>query len=348
MFRSLFCLKGTDTRSRFLAIVGACWTVLLILPVLFGASFFSLLFILPAAGVIMASAQRVSHPVGWPALLLPLLYVISGVLVAIAWPVMALITALISLLPAWLLGRAGVTALPGGTQGYLAPGQRMSPGRRRREPVFGEQDEAATFVDTEVQYSTADTGASEPALRQRPASTPADIVGQLKRLVACHPKLLPGLLLVTAILVVLTVVAVLWPTSAEVSTPQDAEPAVEPAVVRDEVKLPDGFSLALVDDRLVMSWLGDKAPAGELWSLATARGDKRCAALTFNDGSEFRPVVVNMTGDTVTEAWFSPLDARSIVRNVAMRGSAKLCGYEFSLKGTQSRLEANKAFAQYL
>ncbi|MCF1428687.1 MAG: DUF805 domain-containing protein [Shewanella sp.] len=348
MFRSLFCLQGTDTRSRFIAIVGACWAMLLILPVLFGTSFFSLLFILPAGGMIMASAQRVSRPVGWPALLLLLLYVLAGVMVAAGWPLAAFMIALSSLVPTLLLARAGIAALPGVTAGYLAPGQHAVARRRRREPVFGEHGEGAVIADYEEQYGITDVTETEPLSRQSSRPTSADIFEQIGRLATSHPKMLPALMMVAAALVVLSVVVALWPTSAELAAPVEAETVIEPAGVRDEVKLPDDFSLALVDEKLVMSWLGDKVPAGELWSLASAKGDKRCATLTFNDGSEFRPVVVNMTQDTVTEAWFSPLDARGIVRNIAMRGSAKLCGYKFSLKGTQSRLEANKAFAQFL
>ncbi|MGX9461109.1 hypothetical protein ACWXWU_07660 [Shewanella sp. A14] len=118
--------------------------------------------------------------------------------------------------------------------------------------------------------------------------------------------------------------------------------------VRQMVKLPDGFWLALEDNILIVRWLGDRGDAQQLWSLATAKGDKTCSNLEFNDGSRYRPIAVDLLQDGATEARFTPLDMHAIVNNVALRGSFKLCGYDFSLKGSQATLMQNPKFETIL
>ncbi|MGL4446289.1 MAG: hypothetical protein ACRCUZ_00955, partial [Shewanella sp.] len=66
------------------------------------------------------------------------------------------------------------------------------------------------------------------------------------------------------------------------------------------------------------------------------------------NGTEYRPVTVDLTADSATEARFSPLDTAGIIVDLARRGSLGLCGYKFSLKGSQAVLEQNRTFANYL
>ena len=128
-----------------------------------------------------------------------------------------------------------------------------------------------------------------------------------------------------------------------------AEPvATADAPQRDAVKLPDHFSLALVDNQLFIQWLGDTMKPGPMWDLATAKGDNRCAEIVFNDGSRYRPMQVNILAKGAVEANFSPLDTQKIVNDVAMRGSFSLCGYDFSLKGSQAAMQANARFNRLL
>ena len=116
------------------------------------------------------------------------------------------------------------------------------------------------------------------------------------------------------------------------------------ASTREMVKLPDGFWLALEGEILIVRWLGDSGAAQNMWRLATATGDKTCANLEFNDGSRYRPITVDLLNDGASEARFTPLDKDAIVNDVALRGSFKLCGYEFNLKGSQATLMQNPQF----
>ncbi|MCL1092023.1 hypothetical protein L2744_20955 [Shewanella profunda] len=114
------------------------------------------------------------------------------------------------------------------------------------------------------------------------------------------------------------------------------------------LNLPDGFSVALEADVLILRWLGEKGAPQNIWSLATAKGDKTCSALVFNNGTEYRPVTVDLKADSATEARFSPLDTGGIIVDLARRGNIGLCGYKFSLKGSQAVLEQNRIFGDYL
>lgn len=349
MFRSLFCLKGTDTRSRFLAICCGCWALLLILPVLFGTSPYLLLFALPLCFVLFAASQRAGSDKPVYGLALTGLYLLAFLLITFGFGIAAMVMTLIAVVPAILIARQALAVIKGAVQGYLSPGQRpaSASAARRREPVFGDASDDTESAFEPDYSSQAHTAHAEPAEPRSGRDT--DPMADLRALVQANPRLLPGVVVVAAVVLIGIVTVSLWPESAgEPEVPPIAEPTQVAAETRDEVKLPDGFSLGLVDGKLVMSWLGDKGEAGELWSLASAKGDKRCSVLKFNNGSEYRPVSVLMTADTVTEAWFSPLDAKAVIQDVAMRGNAQLCGYKFSLKGTQSRLEAHRAFAPYL
>ncbi|WP_434950173.1 DUF805 domain-containing protein [Shewanella sp. HL-SH4] len=117
---------------------------------------------------------------------------------------------------------------------------------------------------------------------------------------------------------------------------------------RVSAKLPDGFWIVMQDSIFIVRWLGDTDTAKNLWRLDTAQGDKTCSELVFNDGSEYRPISVDLMSDEATEARFSPLDNKSIINHIAMRGSFKLCGYDFSLKGSQATLMQHQEFADYL
>lgn len=154
------------------------------------------------------------------------------------------------------------------------------------------------------------------------------------------------------VVVLLALVWGLWP-SGDAETGDGAEVVTVNAIApyageRVTLALPDGFSVALEDDILIMRWLGEKGKAQNLWSLATAKGDKTCSLLSFNNGTDYRPVTVDLKTDSATEARFTPLDTQAIIVDLARRGSISLCGYKFSLKGSQAILEQNRTFGDYI
>nr|WP_243889921.1 hypothetical protein [Shewanella algae] len=155
--------------------------------------------------------------------------------------------------------------------------------------------------------------------------------------------------LVTALLGLGLIIWLLWPQAEpnDASGRETTEIAAETSD-RVTVRLPDSFSLSLDGDLLRMSWLGDTDAPGPLWDLATAKGDRRCAELVFNNGTGYRPMSVVIGDNGKVEAAFSPLDSQVIVQDMARRGSVQLCGYDFSLKGSQAALGSVPAFRQLI
>ncbi|BCV55687.1 hypothetical protein [Shewanella algae] len=155
--------------------------------------------------------------------------------------------------------------------------------------------------------------------------------------------------LVTALLGLGLIIWLLWPQAEpnDASGREATEIAAETSD-RVTVRLPDSFSLSLDGYLLRMSWLGDTDAPGPLWDLATAKGDRRCAELVFNNGTGYRPMSVVIGDNGKVEAAFSPLDSQVIVQDMARRGSVKLCGYDFSLKGSQAALGSVPAFRQLI
>jgi len=113
--------------------------------------------------------------------------------------------------------------------------------------------------------------------------------------------------------------------------------------------MPDNFNLFLSEYQgVIIHWQADQVANGELWSQLTANGDKSCNNLQFNKGAPIRPLNVLVENGSDYFASFSPLDSRDLIRALAFRGKFSLCGYSFSLKGTQSVLGKHVEYAQFL
>ena len=121
-------------------------------------------------------------------------------------------------------------------------------------------------------------------------------------------------------------------------------------VPKETVAFRDGFKLSLQGEKLSMSWLGDDGNSEMLWDLADAKGDRSCRELRFNNGTTYRPMTVERLADqnNSTQAEFTPLDTKAIIKDIARRGKVSLCGYTFSLKGSQADMSKNRAFRAYI
>lgn len=105
------------------------------------------------------------------------------------------------------------------------------------------------------------------------------------------------------------------------------------------VTFPDNFSLMATDfNGMVIHWQAESVSKHKIWDVFTTEGDKSCQAITFNNGESYRALNVLSENEKGYFANFSPLDTQAIVKAIAMRGSFTLCGYKFSLKGSQAVL----------
>jgi len=113
--------------------------------------------------------------------------------------------------------------------------------------------------------------------------------------------------------------------------------------------MPDNFNLyQSAYQGIIIHWQADQVSNGELWSQLTASGDKSCKSLQFNKGAPLRPLTVLVENGSDYFASFSPLDSHELIKALAFRGKFSLCGYSFSLKGTQAVLGKHVQYAPFL
>jgi uncharacterized membrane protein YhaH (DUF805 family) len=113
--------------------------------------------------------------------------------------------------------------------------------------------------------------------------------------------------------------------------------------------MPDNFNLYLSEYRgIIIHWQADQVTDGKLWSQLSANGDKSCQSITFNKGSSIRPLAVFVENGSEYFASFSPIDSGELIQALAFRGNFSLCGYKFSLKGSQAVLGKNNQYAPFL
>ncbi|MEY8213749.1 MAG: hypothetical protein RPR97_04600, partial [Colwellia sp.] len=113
--------------------------------------------------------------------------------------------------------------------------------------------------------------------------------------------------------------------------------------------MPDNFTLFLSEYQgVIINWQVDKANTAEIWSQQSAKGDKSCQSITFNKGKSIRTLHVQIERNSDYFANFSPLDSKAIIQALAFKNSFSLCGYNFSLKGTQAILGKHKHYAGWI
>jgi hypothetical protein len=115
----------------------------------------------------------------------------------------------------------------------------------------------------------------------------------------------------------------------------------------DRVSFPDNFSLLLSQHHgLIINWQADSSDNEKIWELQNAQGDKSCKEITFNNGKKTRTTDVVAENREQYFANFSPLDTESLLQEIAFRDYFTLCGYKFSLKGSQAILGKHIEYAR--
>jgi hypothetical protein len=121
--------------------------------------------------------------------------------------------------------------------------------------------------------------------------------------------------------------------------------------------MPDNYTLYLSEYRgISINWQADEVSNTVLWSQTTALGDDSCKVITFDNGETLRTLSVQIestASDSAKKqnsyfAYFSPLDSKALVQALAFRSNFTLCGYHFSLKGSQAALAGNEQYAQWV
>ena len=116
-----------------------------------------------------------------------------------------------------------------------------------------------------------------------------------------------------------------------------------------KITLPDNFSLLATDyNGIVINWQAETTEQQKLWDIKTTEGDDSCSVLQFNNGEQYRTLEVIVENGQQYFANFSPLDSHKVIKAVALRGNFSLCGYKFSLKGSQAVLGKHHYYSEML
>jgi hypothetical protein len=373
--QSVFCLKGSDHRNRFFA-----FTIIALLGFIFFSVIFSgylvliIVVLLILTALLTCSTKRRLHDAklnkNWQ--LVPgSLFLLTGVLSVFIESsssyylliLPALSSALLLTYPSkssktnthYILGYCGPIDL----SIYIKAPVVMQSQNQRIEPTL------ISGVDSERVYI------SEPSPEQAISTADASCfeindkqidIGELIRLKFLSNRKLQLGVIASVVLVFIIVLINSAFTSINqkdinIVDPELSEPKVLSTNINNNIiankshllAMPDSFNLYLSEYRgIIIHWQADQVADGELWSLLSASGDKSCQSITFNKGSEIRPIAVLVENGSDYFASFSPLDSGELIQALAFRGKFSLCGYSFSLKGSQAVLGKHNQYANFL
>lgn len=215
----------------------------------------------------------------------------------------------------------------------------------------------------DIHFDEFNAQANQPEESDTASSNQVDF-GELIRLKLLGNKKLQIILAsaIAFILLVAFIASLIKPsndnaTSSQSSPTSSMQNEVQPVIATESSQLerlhalsmPDNFELYLSQHQgVTIAWQADDVNNGLLWSQLSAKGDSSCQEITFNKGKGFRPLNVQVEDKINYFANFSPLDSQALIKALAVRGNFSLCGYSFSLKGSQAALGKNNQYANLL
>jgi uncharacterized membrane protein YhaH (DUF805 family) len=370
--RSLFCLQGLDNRTRFLSICSAVYVIFIMLISAFTGNFVVSLTLLAFFTSILAltTLRRIKDAklnINW--IFLPnLLFVIAALIVIFSEQKTSVYLLVIS-----ALGFAVLLTYPGVRPknsspfkyilGYFGPVdmsdyQQGQQAKYRIEPTLVGNNAANVNHDEQALLQVRHSAAYNTSEQQTD-------MGEIIRL-----KLLSNrkAQLIIAIIIAITLISVgasllMAPLSEteQVQITQAAQKTPEKTQIIIERKhplaMPDDFSLFISQHQgIIINWQADEVNTSLLWSQSSAQGDDSCQQISFNKGNPIRTLSVQVENDTAVAngvynnyfASFSPLDSKVLIQALAFRGSFSLCGYDFSLKGSQAAIGKNMQYAKWV
>ena len=364
--KSLICMKGSDNLLRYLAIVALTNISFL----LFGSIFIEtplviLLLALPATILLVLTTLRrlndSQSTLKWP-LLNSLLFFLAALTITIFqapmlfWLLLPNIVLSLAIAPlkssgskTYIYGYNGPVEITASEHVTVNRGTRIEPTLVANTSVsLGEEPQNSTDFsapsDDFQQHQNGDPQEKNSAFNQTLTST-SPLIEAFDQY-----KFHLGAAIIIFVVLLFTVKTIFNTESNDEAITADKE--VEAEVVDErlhELAMPDDFLLSLsVHDGLFIEWqIGTSDPVS-LWSIKSAEGDESCKAITFNNGDTRRTRSVAVESDTLQYAHFSPLDTEFIVRSLAKRGSFTLCGYKFSLKGSQATIGKHAKYSDFM
>jgi hypothetical protein len=362
LLKSLFCLTGSDNRRRFIAIHLSCYFLFTVTTsILSFSSLLSFFALFIFVGICNFSTKRrlndANLNIKW--LLAPAgSFLIAGLIIIMSsnsssyWllffplVISTLLMTYKSQKHNHILGYCGNVDL----SGYIKQENHQE---NRIEPTFNRNYVENSQSST---YQNASQTFVQQEKRSKNSLYESDYdIGETIRLKLLNNK---NAVLTTTILTVLVIIAMTL-TSVIASYDEDENTTQQkndlstvtksaPALLH-KVMLPDNFSLfASAYNGITIKWEGDSSNTRILWQQLTAQGDDSCMIITYNNGEIIRTLNVTQENNGDYLATFSPLDTKTLIRNIAIRSGFTLCGYRFSLKGSQSTLGKHSYYSTFI
>ncbi|SEK83156.1 hypothetical protein SAMN05216262_10360 [Colwellia chukchiensis] len=360
--KSLFCWQGLDNRRRFVLITLSCFLAFIIfnesLKSFTSSAIIFLLFLsvitlastrrrlndaklekkwtlVPTAGFVLVAiiAIFLKHAISYGLFILPLLMV------------MLLMTYPSRSKSHFILGYAGPVDL---SEFQVAKKDKVRSRQRIEPTLHGATSQQAAQVITEQAQTTVQPERQANQARQKD-------IAETIRLTLLTPKNF-RILLVSFSLVFITILALALyfkPTTDANELPnalatEDIAPQPDITPYQHRLTLPDNFTLMFDgNNALVIHWQANVTDKPELWSLASAQGDRSCEHIAFNNAKKIRSMRVSVK-ESGYYAYFSPLDTKALVKNIAFKNKFSLCGFDFSLKGSQATLGKSNFYANLI
>lgn len=370
--RSLFCISGRDNAVRFILIsvcsyLLLCATQAIFVDLTIPQAFFAII----AGAAVSLSAFRRCQDAGTKRALviLPIaLFLIASVVVIAAESGLRFIAIVPGLIAAGISYLWPARDKVSYIQGYFGPvdltvyqtqhgqqhrQQRVEPSMFGAEAVATEEQafsEVQMRAQSEAKAQGAELYQQTEALKNESAQyNTADI--EPKDLSHLRKPLLIGGGVLTLLIMITVIFTQVSFDSAEEATESTEQVVAEPQQpsYQHSLEMPDNFTLMIDNNQAVtVFWQADEVGAQELWSLKTALGDQSCSIIDFDRGKSLRTISVDVETGGNYYAHFSPLDSAELIKSIAGRNSFKLCGYSFSLKGSQAKLTYDPVFEPYL
>lgn len=369
--KSLLCWQGFDNRKRFMVInISSVIAFIILNQALSEHNLSATIVLLICSGICLASTRRRVNDAqldkNWllaPAgsfLIAGLIIIFIGNTISYGLLIVALIVSFLLLTyPSknhrqFILGYSGPVDL----SEFKRTEKVSSRNNSRVEPTINtiniahapiNKNHHASSTDsidtTENSSSTRPTNQSDNNVRHK-----ADI-GETIRLALFSRKNIRITFTMAGILLVLILVVSLRLSSppSKHSTPAQQSVINEPSnSFQHKITLPDNFSLMISNDNgIVIQWQANVTNNSEVWALATAMGDKSCENVAFEKGATIRTYRVSIV-DGEYYAYFSPLDSKALINNIALKNKFALCSYSFSLKGSQATLGKSSFYADLI
>lgn len=357
---SLVCWKGFDNRKRYSVIVLLSHIAFLLLASIFiQHNGMQLLFALISATTIFCTAKRriadANQDKRW--ILLPSISFLLATLLVIGMNSSASFWLLVlSLVTSAVLLKFPETNNHSYMYGYNGPVDLtppLNPQQTKRQRV-----EPSLHASSQVQEVLV---VEAPERHQRTFQTHSNNTVDVTALFSLlHTRIRKTDKRITFSIVTVALFIVAWLIAISGNTAEEIETSVQETKetkvskpdhrqLNNVIVMPDDFELATnAYSGLAINWQADEVPNGIHWSLTTALGDKSCQTISFNNGTSFRVLEVTVKHAENYMASFSPIDSADITKNLANRSRFTLCGYEFSLKGSQAVLGKSTFYSKWL